>query len=955
MAFDDAKDPVGQDALYQASLYLFRRQREPEVISHEMELFRLYQSNELVLLEAPDADALVVIGVPPQQCDQSENAYAAVERHFARPHKIHSENLIKLGSAKFTELLGATSQFRTERRLRNEGFLPGGKPSGIKYLLDLRPPTEDDEASFLLTDLSCSGGVLTWFKAQEKYGIPQTIVCGQDDSSLLPIPTSDSSIARKQPKARKKKSPPVADTGLSTSDSQAKSRPDQSKEPQQSRISNWEGVFPKAPVPDDEAVFIKFPSDDNGNVSSGQESPRTSPNAATNAATTQGPEIQRDYSQLRHYSAIERLLHAIEGQDPILDSAPKMWTFFATAKYFDCASDERISGWITKWLFTAPNHYFIQCNPEVCYRIGLGIQSEALLKDAFSLLVGEKALMNVYRKNEHYSVAGRKLECLDDDELNRIDHATNVFMRRIQATYEALIGEDMLWLERSKVFGVLASFNAQSLREKHVVQELKECVKMFVRARVMWVLTRDYNGDWPEMEQVPESVRPFYPHAAPQSSTYAKLSEEERLFTRFFWMALKEERFDVGDRAIFTPLGKAGGAHGEVSPAVGWSKLAVKLRPKFSGDKLFEVQREDLHEWEASFVKILRGRARAKAEIIRDWSDDEAEDVEIYAKSSDGNTCSGMHQGLGELVSDPQAETSTLEQLNSLQLSSPKRSHATHSATDPGDRKRPRLNADDTSDESDQPSSKTSDLPIRGVKPAPVEKRETVEVSRMQEPSRMKRAQRQMLAVPCETDFSIHEMLVELSNAVHGLCDEVLIAPHFFRDDEVPPTSLIDTLMCLTDAEWKYLPLWAGGNDDGSGGVFEDGEVPNLETGGFAGGKRGLSHEGNSFIDSSDWSEVVSTVAKASKEATDGTATGTATVQSFGDVDMDVQSLDDESIAHDTETMVGLNTSLVDNLGGEMKAEELKDDEEDVEDEGAELEEYEEEDGEEADWDDCGI
>ena len=38
------------------------------------------------------------------------------------------------------------------------------------------------------------------------------------------------------------------------------------------------------------------------------------------------------------------------------------------------------------------------------------------------------------------------------------------------------------------------------------------------------------------------------------------------------------------------------------------------------------------------------------------------------------------------------------------------------------------------------------------------------------------------------------------------------------------------SLFCLGESEWKYLPLYAGGFDDGSGGVFED-EVPPAETG----------------------------------------------------------------------------------------------------------------------------
>jgi len=34
--------------------------------------------------------------------------------------------------------------------------------------------------------------------------------------------------------------------------------------------------------------------------------------------------------------------------------------------------------------------------------------------------------------------------------------------------------------------------------------------------------------------------------------------------------------------------------------------------------------------------------------------------------------------------------------------------------------------------------------------------------------------------------------------------------------------ALTDTLLCLGSEEFKYLPLWAGGDDDDSGGVFDD-------------------------------------------------------------------------------------------------------------------------------------
>jgi len=46
------------------------------------------------------------------------------------------------------------------------------------------------------------------------------------------------------------------------------------------------------------------------------------------------------------------------------------------------------------------------------------------------------------------------------------------------------------------------------------------------------------------------------------------------------------------------------------------------------------------------------------------------------------------------------------------------------------------------------------------------------------------------------------------------------LAANMLSNSEVDFCSLTDTLLCLTD-EFKYLPLWAGGDDDGTGGVFD--------------------------------------------------------------------------------------------------------------------------------------
>ena len=960
----------------------------------EMESIVLYQSIELALLSEPDADTLVFIGAPPQQADQTAEAYARIAAHFANAHRIHSKNVLNLGSEKLERLLAPTSQFRTERRLKNQGILLGGKPSGIRYLLDLRPPIEGDEAIVLITELSCSSGVLTWFRAQKKYGIPRTMVCGQDDTTLLPKPSNRVNCRGQHSKPWKKRlhttQQPHADPSLL--ESQVEDAPSQDKESKRSRIGNWEGIFPMAPVIPDEAVNNEAESDPTADADTDKEPSEPGTDSGINATSEEQSQVQPEYSQLRHWSSIERLLHAIEGNDPMLDSAPKLWSFFSVAKYFGCASNERISGWVTKWLFTAPNHNFIQCNPEICYRIGLDIQSEALLKDAFSILVGEKALINVHHEhsavrslNIQTSVAGRRLELLDDDDINRIDHAANIFMKRIQSTYEALIGQDMHWLEQSTVFKILANFVALSNGEKQIAQQLEEQIKTFVRARVLWVLARNYEGDMSEMEQAPESVRPFYPHASAHFSRYTELSEEDRIFSRFFWLALRGECFEVGDNAVFTLplLRNRPGLQGVPSP--GWSKLARKLQGGSTQNKLITIERDKLCASAARFMKILNerhwnGRSKEKdhGDFLNEILHPQGKHANSIPTEAQSRTpfCGALLDE--EIEFDNRAATSAKQHFEDLHLSSPKRARATDLTTHPTEENRARLDVDDMPGRSDQMNNKQADLPIRvavsqGVSNAtPVKRPRLMKVAKWQAVETLE-AQAPRFAyveVPIrrvkekgpdrpntpdyynEHSFPIEKLLSEVTQAVRGICDEVLLAPHFFRDNEVPPTDLIDSLMSLGDEEWKYLPLWAGGCDDGSGGVFNDLEPPILEAGGFDGGTRGLGGGGeSSAAGSSSWSEIISTVGKASKEAVDGTATETATVRSLDDVDMDVRSLDNESSMRELETEMveNMDFSSAYDLDANDNDESQDSDNDDVEDE-ADCEDLEE-----SEWDDCDV
>jgi hypothetical protein len=1024
----EAEEAELRVALYQSALEFSKQgQLHTEPISPELESFMLYQGIELVQLLAPDADTLVYIGAPPQQADQTYDTYARIAAHFANFHKIHSKNVLSSGSAKLERLLGQSSQFRIERRLRKQGILPGGKPHDIKYLLDLRPPSEDEDAIFLITELSCSKGILTWFKAQKKYDIPRTMVCGQDDASLLSKQSVFASGAQKKPGTWKKPvAPKKSQTQSSTSQAVINDDSSGDKDPKVSRIGNWEGVFPAAPAIQEDVADEEDEVQATADVDKGKEPSGVRPDGVANEVSTKQVDIQPEYSQLRHWSAIERLLHAIEGNDPMLDSAPKLWTFFAVATYFGCASNERVSGWITKWLFTAPNHNFIQCNPEVCYRIGLGIQSEDLLKDAFSLLVGEKALIDVRRDHSDVesfdptvSVAGRKLGLLDEDELGRIAYVANIFTKRIQSKYATLVGQDMPWLQQSEIFWVLDAFVAHSKDEEDLVRQLKEDIKTFVRTRVLWVLVRSYNGDTRQIEQDPGSVRPFYPHASAHFKTYNQLNQEERVFTRLFWMALKDEEFHYGHNSVHTnampayPSNDGYPDESSSSPVEGWSKLAKELRDGTSKNKLVMMHMNALKGTAAKFMKILCDRywnVHSKTtDRTRPW--DHGQPLSWEYVHNLAFEASSKMPNLEDATTDDVAKENSpakfpLQYFETLHLSSPKRAHGADPFTDLGHEKRARLDPDYMHGSSDQVNRLKVDLPIRAA-PPPTEnnlgsssgpktekaKQQAVEntgtfesefayketkvpianeaqasspiidarsvFGRVARIRMLKEKEREQRKRNRAHDFPMKELFYEITQAIGGICDEVLLAVHLFQDKEVPPTNLIDSLMCLDHTEWKYLPLWAGGNDDGTGGVYNDLDPPILEEGGFDGGKRGLGDRHKSSIaGSSNWSEVLSTLGRASKEANDGTATETATVQSLGDVDMDVKSIDDDdSVIRDSETVVG-------NDGGENeeKKENEEKESEDKKENGNEqdggdtdmvIEDEDPVDVEEAEWDDC--
>jgi hypothetical protein len=914
---------------------------------------------------------------------------------------------------------------------------------------------EDEEAIILLTSLTCTKGVLTWHTAQDKYGLSPLLVAGQDDSASIPLYFD---LPVTMPKdMNESKDHKLSQTKAPFDVSEEKSEPllkekfdseivqdaeDLNDPRDDAGLLSLKGTSLRQPAMPVVATEVVPPNSTLPNA------PTKKPKAATAEEPKQPAQILPEYTPLRHRSAIERLVQAIENGDPKLDSAPKVWTFFAVAKYFDCASHERISGWITKWLVSYPNSNFIQSNPEVALRIGLGTQAESTTKDAFAILVGEKSLINVYGESNPTfltplveSVHGRKLELLDDDERNRIDHAAASLVRRIRQKFDDLVGEEMAWLQRSAQYKKIFSTVPRSQEDADVIKKLIQKTKNFVRGRIIWVLCRTYEADFSDFEQALKKVRTFYPGTRDTfKETYNRLNERERIFTYFFWAALYREHLEDGAVNLWTERNERLGL-----AFAGTTHLSQKMLDSYmaSGERKCQiVSRKEVDALISQFNQIGRSHGPVN------W---QTKDQPIFhAEHSQEERFIDKHEvhgQLGNYANTTQSENPAVQTYNgfngfkSSSATSPKRDQPAVMSTQLTEKRRKLSDTNidagaasatssafksfltrlgvrnfterdgDTFDQAGNPAqdpnpetqvehnvslysgnatitgegAKENNIPLYPKLPEaltlPAGQAKTPSVAEEFGHDSFRRRNFQPIlpklpssgfsmkegnspqhiadmswkpnSVPDNNDtsqlmtsdggtqervitaadysydadddklgpvvtaadwslqaddfdwnrpkvmqqFSDHEpaqpihwqrgdltytqLLQDITCVLHQICDEILNPSHLFHGEHRLPTDLIDTLMCLNDDEWKYLPLWAGGNDDGTGGVFDEVDVPNLEAGGFKGGKRGIysvgdnsassSVSGSSFDDIG--SDAISTVGKASKAATDGTQT----------------------------------------------------------------------------------
>ncbi|KAH8808726.1 hypothetical protein F5884DRAFT_793140 [Xylogone sp. PMI_703] len=716
----------------------------------------------------------------------------------ARYRMVNSENLLKTGSTVFARLLSDTAQARIRRR---KGYTEDGDlPKGVKYVLDLTPPNEGDDAVELISELSCPIGFRQWYSAKIRCGVPESLVGGDDEVYRLPasppVPPETSSMAQK------------SDSSIASAvdrESKANRKPlfeEKTESPDEDYILRQTIEKSKKEFLEDAMAMGDMPK-----------------------RQTEDKEVP-EYCPIRHRVGIERLLQCIEGDDPKLDSAPKVWTLFVLAKYFDCT--RVVLDYITSWLIVEPNCQILEILPDTCLKIGVGLRNSAVTRTTFGILVSEEALSIASRRqgkrdadDHHTTQFLRPKETIDEDWLNCIQHASQDFHDRIVKVAEDLLDERMLWFQEMPEYRKICHFedhnNLTKLRpglEYHrrlrTIQNLVTKLRHYVRGRISQCLLADLT-----IKQLATGLR----HRAAERNGPSELSfgeiwdsfsGEERLMTRIFWQNLLDATWDVE----LTNMNAA---------SLFWSndldRLPFNIKHSHIPTTLSEVLDACNHlNWaisaatnEKGFQELHQPSAAPPVDDFPSLIDDD--DLKLEPVTP---TYSSLY--------DPdhayhQARQAAMKRASTSTTWSPKApkifgdDYEVDKKASPIDipiRQKPKP-SDDVLDLPDfspiQTTSEKNDAPI------------LVQALNMYAAvSRSKSPPVGAEITQTTPFFSIHRFMEQVSSHIKRLCNDTLrnTSPDF------DSCTLTDTLLCLDDREFKYLPLWAGGNEDGTGGVFDD-------------------------------------------------------------------------------------------------------------------------------------
>ncbi|KAI8687013.1 hypothetical protein LRP88_13624 [Fusarium phalaenopsidis] len=379
----------------------------------ETQSFELYRLHSIAF-ELNKGDTLVFIDYPIHQ--KAALSYTDCNGITFKPlqFRVNSANLV----GKFAEMLAPTHQFRVLRRLK----LVNKLADGVKYVLDLTPPSEGDELVFQMTELSLTPGIIKWWSTSLTNDVDPWLVCGHDDICGC----------KRQKEEETKEDAPKGEGSSTEVQQDATASPKVKKE------------LPKLPLGPDAALAMKARGEDE---------------------VYKTPSYRKvpDYCPIRHRNGILRLLLLLEGKGVILDSAIRVWTLVKLGTIFDCAHVLRDR--VAQWIMHGPNTALIEHLPEEALQIAFALELPEVGQSAFRILVNEAALKLASTSKEtttQFTIFGRRLGDLPDDLQNLVQHGAMALVERVSNVDAQLRNTDL--------------FDFWDIEEWNKMREIEQCL-----------------------------------------------------------------------------------------------------------------------------------------------------------------------------------------------------------------------------------------------------------------------------------------------------------------------------------------------------------------------------------------------------------------------------------------------------------------------------------------------
>jgi hypothetical protein len=460
-----------------------------------------------------------------------------------------------------------------------------------------------------------------------------------------------------------------------------------------------------------------------------------------------------------------------------------------------------------------PNNKFIEILPEEAFKIGMYLNSKMIIEPAFAVLVSEGAFLAAARmqpsftpRRDNATQFGRPKGDINEDELNRIEAAANDFQSRIKGVAAKLMDPSMAWIQNLREFRKILDFKEKNLydaRSQQAVNSLVRRLGHYVRGEIMGVemqsltATQNFtaNGNRGFEHYLDYYVGNF-------EDLYDTFSSDERYLTRFYWDLLRGLAWDTtAQKSPVCNSNLTRQMRREVAAAKGVEFVTVAglMDAQQHLNNIIRVMREE--------DGLLDGTTDVSTNAKKSWTDTEAEKTPtrktILDKFWDFD---GNDDEDEELLRKPSVEAG------------------------PG----PAISGPDQTRGNNQ--SLFGHLPIQPKQTS------TRALGTMEE-----HLNNNYASLPY---FSLIEFMSQVKAYIASICTSMRYDPY------LGTTSFVDTLVCMSREELKYLPLWAGGNEDGTGGVFEK-PIPPAEYGVAPNGPGPAYHTGLSVFSQASTSSVV--------------------------------------------------------------------------------------------------